>query len=159
MKRPPAGRGPCARQPVARATWLPRCYRSTPYGRESGCGDPTPLGDPVGLGYHGAVMWFRRLTLLVAMYLALDFANPMMPGAVQLVGGSLETVAGCQARGAEAPVLAVAMGPLHLSLDLFQPEAALRVPARIVSASPPVPVLIRASLEPRSTPASSSDDG
>jgi len=34
-------------------------------------------------------MRFRQVTLLVMIYLALDFANPMMPGAVQLVGGSL----------------------------------------------------------------------
>ena len=103
-------------------------------------------------------MRFRRVTLLVALYLALDFANPMMPGAVQIVGGSLETVAGCQARSGEAPVLAVTMVPCHLSLDLPQQEAALRAQSRVVSASPPVPVLFRASLEPRSTPASSTDD-
>ena len=46
-------------------------------------------------------MRFRRVTLLVVIYLALDFANPMMPGAVQLVEGSIEMVAGCQARTAE----------------------------------------------------------
>ena len=46
-------------------------------------------------------MRFRRVALLVVIYLALDFANPMMPGAVQLVEGSLEMVAGCQARSAE----------------------------------------------------------
>ena len=103
-------------------------------------------------------MRFRRVTLLVVIYLALDFANPMMPGAVQIVGGSLETVAGCQVRSGEAPVLAVTMVPFHLSLDLPQQEAALRAGRRVVSASPSVPVLFRASLEPRSTPASSSDD-
>jgi hypothetical protein len=103
-------------------------------------------------------MRFRRVTLLVAIYLALDFANPMMPGAVQLVGGSLETVAGCQARGGEAPALAVTMVPCHLAPDLPEREPALRARWRVVSASPPVPVLFRAPLEPRSTPASSSDD-
>jgi hypothetical protein len=103
-------------------------------------------------------MLFRRITLLVVIYLTLDFANPMMPGAVQIVGGSLETVAGCQARSGEAPVLAVTMVPCHLSLDLSQQEAALPAGRRIVSASPPVPVFFRASLESRSTPASSSDD-
>src|SRR3972149_642089 len=102
-------------------------------------------------------MRFRRVTLLVAISLALDFANPMMPGAVQLVGGSLETVAGCQARGGEAPALAVTMVPCHLSPDLPQGEATLRARRRVVSASPPVPVLFRAPLEPCSTPASSSE--
>ena len=103
-------------------------------------------------------MRFRRVTLLVAIYLALDFANPMMPGAVQLVGGSLQTVAGCQARSSEAPVLAVTTARCHLSPDLPPQEPALRTRQRVVSASPPVPVLIRAPFEPRSTVASSSDD-
>jgi len=103
-------------------------------------------------------MRFRRVTLLVAIYLTLDFANPMMPGAVQLVGGSLETIAGCQARSGEAPALAVAMVPCHLLPDLPQREPSLHARGRVVSASPPVPVLFRAPLEPRSTPASSSDD-
>lgn len=105
-----------------------------------------------------AAMRFRRVTLLVAMYLALDFANPMMPGAVQLVGGSIETVAGCHARSGEAPALAVTMVPSHLSPGLPQRERALRARRRVVSASPPVPLLFRAPLEPRSAAASSSDD-
>jgi len=103
-------------------------------------------------------MRFRRVTLLVAIYLALDFANPMMPGAVQLVGGSLETVAGCQARGGEAPALAVTLVPCHLSPDLPQGEPSLGARRRVVSASPPMPVLFRAPIESPSTPASSPDD-
>ena len=102
-------------------------------------------------------MRFRRVTLLVAIYLALDFANPMMPGAVQLVDGSLETVAGCQTRSAEVPAPAVTIVPRDISTVVPHREAA-RPTGRVVSASPPVPVLFRAPLEPRSTPASSSDD-
>jgi hypothetical protein len=103
-------------------------------------------------------MPLRRVTLLVAIYMALDFANPMMPGAVQFAHGSLETVAGCQARGGEVPALAVTIAPRQLSLDLPRPEPTLRTRRRVVSASPPVPILFRAPLEPRSTPASSPDD-
>jgi hypothetical protein len=103
-------------------------------------------------------MRFRQVTLVVAIYLALDFANPMIPGAVQLVGGFLETVAGCQARSAEAPALAVTTVPCYLSSGMPQREPALRARRQVVAASPPVPVLVRAPLEPRSTPASSSDD-
>ena len=102
-------------------------------------------------------MWFRQVTLLVAVYLALDFANPMIPGAVQLVGGSLQIVAGCQARSAEDPAPMVTALPRHLSTSVSQPEPTLPV-GRVVSASPPAPVFFRAPLEPRSTPASSSDD-
>ena len=101
-------------------------------------------------------MWFRQVTLLVAVYLALDFANPMMPGAVQFVGGSLQTVAGCQARSAGDPAPMVTL-PRHLSTSVSQPEPTLPA-GRFVSVSPPVPVLLRARLESRSTPASSADD-
>ncbi len=103
-------------------------------------------------------MHLRRVTLLVAIYLALDFANPMMPGAVQLVGGSLETVAGCQARSGEAQVLAATIAPCPVVADVPQHEPVIRAHRCVVSASPPVPVLFRASFEPRSTVASSSDD-
>lgn len=104
------------------------------------------------------IMRFRQVTLLVAIYLALDFANPMMPGAVQLIGGCLQTVAGCQARGGEVSAPAFTKNPWELSSDVLSQALALRAGRRVVSASPPVPVLFRASLEPRTTPASSSDD-
>ncbi len=103
-------------------------------------------------------MWFHRVTLIVAIYLALDFANPMMPGAVQLVGGSLETVAGCQARSGEAPVLTATIAPCPMVADVPQHEPVMRTHRWVTSASPPVPVLFRASFEPRSTVASSPDD-
>ena len=102
-------------------------------------------------------MRFRQVTLLVMIYLALDFANPMMPGAVQLVGGSLEMVAGCQARSGEEPAPVVRTVPRHLSTVVPQPEPILQA-GQVICASPPVPALFRAPLDPRSTPASSSDD-
>ena len=40
----------------------------------------------------------RWITVVLTLYVSLDLANPMMPGAVQLVGASLETVDGCQCR-------------------------------------------------------------
>jgi len=102
-------------------------------------------------------MGFRRVTLLVVIYLALDFANPMMPGAVQLVGGSLETVTGCQARGAENPAPPATALPRHLSTIVLEREPTLPA-GRAACVSPPAPVLFRTSFEPRSTPTSSSDD-
>ena len=104
-------------------------------------------------------MRFRRVTLLVLIYLTLDFANPMMPGAVHLVEGSIEMVAGCQARSAQDPTPVVTAVPRFLSTVVPQREPTLSA-ARVVSASPPALLLfrIRAPLEPRSTPASSSDD-
>ena len=100
---------------------------------------------------------FRLAALLFLGYVSLDFANPMMPGAVQLVDGSLEMVAGCQARSAEDPAPAVTALPRHLSTIVPQREPTLPA-GRIVSVSPPAPVFFRAPSEPRSTPASSSDD-
>jgi hypothetical protein len=104
-------------------------------------------------------MRFRRIALLVLIYLALDFANPMMPGAVHLVEGSIEMVAGCQARTAQDATPVVTAVPCYLSTVVPEREPALS-PARIGSASPSPPLFFRfrPPLEPRSTPASSSDD-
>jgi hypothetical protein len=98
------------------------------------------------------------VTLLVVVYVALDFANPMMPGAVQFVGGSFQTVAGCQARSAEVPEPAVAMVPGDLSIVVPLQEPTLRASGRVVPFSSPAPVRVRTPVEPRSTPTSSSDD-
>jgi hypothetical protein len=102
-------------------------------------------------------MRFRRLALLIGLYLALDFANPMMPGAVQLVDGSLQTVAGHQIRSVEDPVPAASVLPRYLAIISPQPRLTLPAP-RIVSVAPPMPVLFRAPLESSSTSASSLDD-
>jgi hypothetical protein len=104
-------------------------------------------------------MRFGWLTLLVLIYLALDFGNPMMPGAVHLVEGSIEMIAGCQARAAEDPAPIVTTVPRRLWTVMPQREAVLS-PWQALSVSPPTLVLVRyrAPLEPRSTPASSSDD-
>ena len=120
--------------------------------------DTAPLGGAFALGYHATVMRLRRVTLLVVVYVALDFANPMMPGAVQLVSGSFETVAGCQARSAVVPAPAVMMVPRDLSTVVLPREPTLRALGGVVSFFLPAPIFFRTSFEPRSTPASSSDD-
>jgi hypothetical protein len=116
-----------------------------------------PLGGAWKLSYHAAVMRFRRVTLLVAVYVALDFGNPMMPGAFQLVGGSLETVAGCQPRSAEDPVPAITALPRHLS-TIAPPREPTRPAGRVVATLPPTPTSFRTAFEPHSAPPSSSDD-
>jgi hypothetical protein len=102
-------------------------------------------------------MWFRRGTLLLVIYLALDFANPMMPGAVQLVDGVLKSVAGCQARGAEDPD-APDTAPARRVSPILPRQAPDPAPRRFVSAPLPRPVLFRAPFEPCSAPPSSLDD-
>ena len=99
----------------------------------------------------------RWLALLVGLYVALDFANPMMPGAVQLVDGSLETVAGCQHRSAESPAPAPTLLPRHLAA-VEPPRAPVPLAARVEPARPLVLSLFRPPLESCSRPASSPDD-
>jgi hypothetical protein len=102
-------------------------------------------------------MRFRRVTLLVVTYLALDFATPLMPGAVYWLDGSLDTDAGVFARGAKDPAPALTPLPSHLSTVVPSRKRALPT-ERIISASPPAPVLLFAPVRLRSTPASSPDD-
>jgi hypothetical protein len=102
-------------------------------------------------------MRFRLVTLLVGIYIALDVATPMMPGAVQLLDGSLETDAGCYARSAKDPAPAVTplLRPLSSVVSARKPT----LPAgRVISVSPPLPVFFRALVKPSSTLASSPDD-
>ena len=48
------------------------------------------------------------MSLLLLTYLVLDIANPMMPGAVQFVDGSIQVVQADRARpDADLPILAV----------------------------------------------------
>lgn len=76
-------------------------------------------------------MRWSRLTLLVALYVTLDVANPMMPGA--LVFGIEESVEVRQADRSrvhdEAPALAPAYGHLVLS----EPNVAPRRPAMVAA--------------------------
>jgi hypothetical protein len=103
-------------------------------------------------------MRFRLVTLLVAIHIALDFASPMMPGAVNLLDdGSLETDAGCYGRSAEDPAPAVTPLPRPLSSVVSAREPTFRA-ERVISAAPPAPFLFSAPVLPRSTLASSPDD-
>lgn len=57
----------------------------------------------------------RRLALLLLLYVSLDVANPLMPGAVQFVDGSVEVVQADRARpeGLAAPALLVRLPALE----------------------------------------------
>jgi hypothetical protein len=64
----------------------------------------------------------RGLTILLFVYLALDFANPLMPGAVQFAGGFVEVVQADRAR----PEM------IHVAADLAPASAPLpRPPAQV----------------------------
>lgn len=52
----------------------------------------------------------RRLALLLVVYLTLDFANPLMPGAVRFEGGSVEAVRADRARPV-TPAVPVSLHP------------------------------------------------
>jgi hypothetical protein len=103
-------------------------------------------------------MRFRRVTLLLVLFVALDFATPMMPGAVQLIDdGSLEMDAGHYARRAKHQAPAVTLLPRDLS-TVMHPRKPTLPTGQVNCTSPPAPVTFRAPLESHSTPASSPDD-
>jgi hypothetical protein len=45
----------------------------------------------------------RPLAVAILAYLALDFSNPLVPGAVSFVSGEIETVEGAQSRSPDTP--------------------------------------------------------
>ena len=116
-----------------------------------------PLGVVRVLSYDVPVMRFRWVTLPIAICLTLDFADPMIGGAVCFVDGSLEVDVGCHARSAEDP--APADVPIQCRFSpVMPPREPSRPAVRVISASPPVPVFFRSPVEPRSTATSSPDD-
>ena len=72
----------------------------------------------------------RRIPLLVLLYVTLDFANPLMPGAVRFEGGSVEVVQADRSARAGVPTILV-------------PEM------RPVVVVPPVGARVRPTLVPR----------
>lgn len=76
----------------------------------------------------------RRVPLLVLLYVTLDFANPLMPGAVRFEAGAVESV---QAdRVARAPVAVMPALAALRTEDRLPPGAVLRPPS-------PAPVISR----------------
>jgi hypothetical protein len=76
----------------------------------------------------------RHLLLLLLIYVTLDFANPLMPGAVRFEAGSIEVVQADRtaraARPAAAPTRLVAVSPtwsvqMDARLDRPAPSPAL----------------------------------
>jgi hypothetical protein len=102
-------------------------------------------------------MRLRWVALLVVIYIALDFATPMLPGAVQLADGSLEIDAGLYGRRAHDPVPAVAPLPYYLETVVPALQPTLQA-GRVDCTSPPAPLIFRAPLELHSTSVSSLDD-
>jgi hypothetical protein len=68
-------------------------------------------------------MRWRACAVLVLAYVALDFANPMMPGAVQLLAGSLSAVEADRSRGEGGPETEIAVAPTRA------PMAGVSLPA------------------------------
>jgi hypothetical protein len=101
----------------------------------------------------------RVFTLLVLIYVALDFVNPMMPGAVQFVGTSLETVAGCQPRSTDALTPEVALLSSDRSPVAPARDVSRRACWRIPPSSPRrAAIPFRVPFEQSSAAPSSSDD-
>ena len=71
-------------------------------------------------------MRYRFLAVALVCYLSLDLANPMMPGAFQLVGVSFESVDSSQARSEEIVAPAAAAFPAPRRVEP-EPRAVLRL--------------------------------
>jgi hypothetical protein len=100
-------------------------------------------------------MRFGWVALLVVIA-TLDFATPMLPGAVQLADGSLEIDAGlCGRRGQD---LAPAVAPRPYYYSTVVPAPRTLQARRVDRTPPPAPRIFRPPLELHSTPASSLDD-
>lgn len=99
----------------------------------------------------------RRLALLLLLYVSLDVANPLMPGAVQFVDGSVEVVQGDRAR----PGSLCAPGLLVRLPTLERPRVAVQTLPRScpVSAGPRQALLpVRRPPDASSAPPSSAED-
>jgi hypothetical protein len=97
-------------------------------------------------------MWLR-LPLLVLVYVTLDFANPLMPGAVRFEAGAVESV---QADRVARSAIAVAPDPAALRTDgLLPPDAVLRPPLPAPAMSHPARRETRRVSAPRSDPSPS----
>jgi hypothetical protein len=97
-------------------------------------------------------MQFRRATVLLLICVVLDFATPMLPGAVEFTDGSLEADAGCYTRKAKDPALAPTPRPPCPSTVLPAPKPTLPT-GRVNYVSPPAPVRLRVPLKRDSIPA------
>src|SRR5262245_15363268 len=103
----------------------------------------------------------RHLPLLLLLYVTLDFANPLMPGAVRFEAGSIEVVQADRAVRAARPATSlarlVAVFPIGAAVPV---DAAL---ARPVPVPPPAPSVApwaarRAPPQLRSTPPAPAED-
>jgi hypothetical protein len=90
----------------------------------------------------------RLLACTLLLYIALDFGNPLMPGAVRFVSGELDVVDGAALRAPDTPApIIVATPRMDLELPLkwhetarFQVSNPLRPHPRFAArSSPPAP--------------------
>lgn len=98
-----------------------------------------------------------RLALLVLLYVALDFANPLMPGAVRLVEGCVEAVQAERGRADSGP----AQADRPVTADRSDRVAVRSVaPRRLPRPAVPRPaiVAVQRTPEPASDSAASSED-
>jgi hypothetical protein len=100
----------------------------------------------------------RRLPLLVLLYITLDFANPLMPGAVRFERGSVEVVQGDRTVRVGASTIP---GPVLSQTATLRPSErpAVRLAAVPVSSRQhPLRLARRLGPEPSQAPAPSAED-
>ena len=98
------------------------------------------------------------LALCLLVYVSLDFANPLMPGAVHFDRGSVDVVQGDRARAA-VPTVWVELAPTpEAVLDRLTQVQTLRRPRLAAESARPLLTPIRRALPPSSDPATPSED-
>lgn len=99
-----------------------------------------------------------RLALLLLVYVTLDFANPLMPGAVRFDRGSVDVVQGDRTR-AGVPTVCVELAPTPETVVVRLPQVhALPRPRFAAEPRRPPMTPVRRALPPSSDPATPSED-
>jgi hypothetical protein len=72
-------------------------------------------------------MTFNRLSVLLILYVAADFANPLMPGAVNYLNGSVEAIQADRLRTTDA----LRVAPIVASFERIEVEDLQHYPAYV----------------------------
>jgi hypothetical protein len=105
----------------------------------------------------GTSMAASRVSLLLLLYVTLDFANPLMPGAVSFDRGSVEVVQGDRARPTAIVPVCIVPDP-DTVLERLRDARAVHRPAPTVHRSRDAAIRIRHAPPSSPDPAVSPDD-
>jgi hypothetical protein len=100
----------------------------------------------------------RRVPLLVLIYVTLDFANPLMPGAVSFEGGSVEVVPGDRTARVGVSAMPAAVSSDTANMTPGERPVVRLAPVPVSSRQQPFRLARRLASEPSEAPAPSPED-